>query len=315
MNSMTMNGTGCFGCDCLGRLKRVMVHRPGDELKIINSENHCDWLFDSVPDINAFRDEHQAYTELLQSYGVEVLELEDYIESPLKKLARMPNITYMHDIAVISSKGAILSCMAWDGRRNEHIVVKEALQNIGIPIFSEFDEPDDAFEGCLLLSPKTVLVAETERHTLKSIKKFIAKALSTFDEVFFIKIPKARRYMHPDTIYNRITERVALVYLPAFESTYLYKHGQVHKVDFKKCMQDRGVELINVSDSEQRRLACSFVPLEPGVIFHYDTALDDSTRKLLSRKGIEMIFFRPNALLAGGGSLRCLTLRLHRTKT
>jgi arginine deiminase len=291
----------------------VMVHRPGDELDIINSENYHDWLFDSVPDINAFREEHQAYTELLKSHGVEVLELADYIDNPAQKLARMPNITYMHDIAVISSKGAILSCMAMDGRRNEHLVVKEALQNIGIPIFSEFDEPEDAFEGCLLLSPRTVLVAETERHNWKSISKFILKALSAFDEVIFVKIPKARRYMHPDTIYNRITEQLSLVYLPAFESTFLFRQGYVERIDFTKYMQANGIELINVSDSEQRRLACSFVPLEPGVIFHYDTALDDSTRKVLAQKGVEMIVFHPEALRAGGGSLRCITLRLHRT--
>lgn len=313
MNAATIENSVCFGCECLGRLKRVMVHKPGEELKIINFENYHHWLFDSVPDINAFREEHQAYTELLQLHGVEVLELSNYIEEPAKKLAHMPNITYMHDIAVISSKGAMLSCMAWEARRNEHTVVKEALQNIGIPIFSEFDEPEDAFEGCLLLSPQTILVAETERHNWKSINKFIAKALSAFDEVIFVRIPKARRYMHPDTIYNRITERLSLVYLPAFESTYLYKQANIEKIDFQNHMQTRGIELINVSDSEQKRLACSFVPLEPGVIFHYDTAFDDCTRKMLTKKGVDMIFFHPEALRAGGGSLRCITLRLHRT--
>jgi arginine deiminase len=303
---------GHFGCESLGRLTRVMVHRPGDELKVINAANYGQWLFDSVPDINGFREEHQAYCELLQSHGVEVLELSDHIENASEKLASMPNITYMHDTAVVSSKGAMLSSMAWEGRRNEHVVVREALKNIGIPIFSEFDEPHDAFEGCLLLSPQTILVAQTERHSLKSIRKFVAKVLSAFDEVIYVEIPKARRYMHPDTIYNRITERLSLVYLPAIEAAYLLRKGGVEQIDFQEFMQARGIELVPVSDDEQRRLACSFVPLEPGVIFHYDTALDHATRKQLSQKGVEIIFFHPRAMRAGGGSLRCLTLRLHR---
>jgi len=301
-----------FGCDHLGRLTRVLVHKPGAELNVINHANHRDWLFDSVPDIPAFQDEHELYCELLRSQGVEVLELTDYLDDAPQKLARLPNITYMHDIAVISSRGALLSSMAWESRRNEHLVVREALQNLGIPILWEFDEPDDAFEGCLLPWPRAVLVAETERHSPHSVRKFLQQAASHFEEVICLDVPKARRYMHPDTIYNRITDRLALVHLPAIRAAYLYHQGGVEPIDFPEFMQSRGIELVNVSDSEQRRLACSFVPLEPGVIFHYDTALDPDTRRRLSRKGVEFILFHPDALRAGGGSLRCLTLRLHR---
>ncbi|MCL5281228.1 MAG: arginine deiminase family protein [Planctomycetes bacterium] len=313
MSPEILHTNGCFGCDSLGRLTRVMVHRPGDELGVINEANYRDWLFDSVPDVAGFRAEHDAYCELLRSHGVEVLELADYVASAPAKLAYMPNITYMHDVAVISNRGAILSRMAWAGRRDEHLVVREALETLGIPIFAAFDDPQDAFEGCLLLSPRTVLVAETERHSPASIRKFIARALSAFDEVIYVKIPKARRFMHPDTVYNRITDRLALVYRPGIEAAYLYRRDAVEPVDFPEFMRARGIELVNVSDAEQRRLACSFVPLEPGVIFHYDTALDPATCRELSRRGVEIIPFHPHALHAGGGSLRCLTLRLHRT--
>ncbi len=302
-----------FGCEHLGRLTRVMVHKPGDELKIINAANHRDWLFDSVPDLPGFQDEHERYCELLRPQGVEVLELADHIANPVEKLARSPNIMYMHDIAVISDQGAILSSMAWEGRRNEHLVVREALQNVGIPIFWEFDDPADAFEGCLLPWPRAVLVAETERHSAQSVRKFLESVRQDFEEVIYLDVPKARRYMHPDTIYNRITERLALVHLPAIQAAYLYRKDVVAPIDFAEFMQARGVELVNVSDAEQRRLACSFVPLESGVIFHYDDALDPATRRVLSHKGVEFIFFHPQAMHAGGGSLRCITLRLHRT--
>ena len=312
MSPEVLHTNGCFGCDSLGRLTRVMVHRPGDELHIINETNYRDWLFDSVPDVAGFRAEHDAYCELLRSYGVQVLELADYVADAPDKLAHLPNITYMHDIAAISHRGALLSCMAWASRRDEHVVVREALENLGIPIFSAFDDPEDAFEGCLLLSPQTILVAQTERHSFLSIRKFIARALAAFDEVIYVKIPKARRFMHPDTIYNRITDHLALAYLPAIEAAYLYRKDSVAPVDFPELMRARGIELINVSDAEQQRLACSFVPLEPGVIFHYDTALDAPTRRQLERRGVQIIPFHPHALHAGGGSLRCLTLRLHR---
>ena len=303
-----------YGCEEFGRLTRVMMHRPGRELEIINHENHRQWLFDRIPDVSRFIEEHDRYRELLVSHGVEVLELSHYVNYHHELMAWMPNLMYLHDIAVICSKGAILSSMACEGRKNEEKVVHEALTNLGIPIFIGFNDPWDAFEGCLLLSPETVLVAETERHNRTAIGKFIHKALSVFQEVIYVDIPKARRYMHPDTIYSRVSLHLAVTYLPAFKTSYLFTRKGVEKINFAEHMQRTGVELINVSDSEQMRLACTFVPLEPGVIFHYDTALDKETQVSLARKGVEIIFFHPDAMTAGGGSLRCLTLRLHREK-
>jgi arginine deiminase len=77
-------------------------------------------------------------------------------------------------------------------------------------------------------------------------------------------------------------------------------------------MKARGVELIPVSDEEQQRWATSFVALEPGVIINYDISLKSETRNILESQGVRLIGFHPGALLAGGGSLRCLTLRLLR---
>lgn len=303
-----------YGCEEFGKLTHVMLHRPGKELELISHENHRQWLFDRVPDISRFIEEHDHYRELLVSHGVQVLELSDYVNDHHDLMTRMPNLTYMHDIAVISSKGAILSTMALDARKNEEVIVREALARLGIPIFIEFNDSQDTFEGCLLLSPDTVLVAKTERHNWTAITKFIRKALTAFHEVIYIDIPKARRFMHPDTIYNRVSSHLSIAYLPAFQTSYLFTSKGVEKINFAEHMHRKGVEIINVSNSEQLRLACSFVPLHPGVIFHYDTALEKETQLLLARRGVEIIFFHPEALTAGGGSLRCITLRLRRER-
>jgi arginine deiminase len=301
-----------YGCDRLGRLTRVMLHRPGPELDQLTHANCRRWLFDRPPDPGLFADEHDRYRELLESHGVEVLELTDFVAREAERARRLPNLTYLHDTAAITSKGALLSAMTRPARRGEENVVREALTALDVPILNEFDDEEDHFEGCLVLSPDTLLVAETERHNSAAVAKFIPRALQWFTEVIRVEVPKARRFMHPDTIYNRITDRLALAYLPGFRASYLHTDGQVLPIDFREHMRGRGVELICVSDSEQRRLACSFVPLEPGVIVHYDTALDRQTQRRLARRGVELILFHPQAMTAGGGSLRCLTLRMRR---
>jgi arginine deiminase len=303
-----------YGCDELGRLKSVLVHTPGEELKLINELNYKLWLYDKVPDISGYIQEHRTYQALLESNGVKVYELTDHVEENKDLMQKMPNITFLHDTAVISRKGALLSKMRPPAREKEEVVVKEALNNLGIPILNEFNGEKGFFEGCLLISKETVFVADTERHTYPFIQEFISSALKEFEEVIYARIPKARRYMHPDTVLNRIREDLALAYLPAFEETCIFTKDSREKTDFKQLMKERGMEIISVSNSEQSRLACSFVPLESGTIFHYDTALDYKTRKSLSSEGVEIIPFHPEALLAGGGSLRCHTLRLCRRK-
>ena len=121
--------------------------------------------------------------------------------------------------------------------------------------------------------------------------------------------------MHPDTVFNRVREDLALAYLPAFEETCLFTEDSREKIDFKTFIQEeKGMGIISISDSEQSRLGCSFVPLESGTIFHYDTALDRETIKKLEKESVEIIPFHPDAMRAGGGSLRCHTLRLCRRK-
>jgi arginine deiminase len=313
MSTAFVDGSGlAYGCEHFGRLTQVVLHRPGKALELIDAANCRHWLFDFPPDVAQFTDEHDRYRELLTSLGVEVHELSDYLEDGHEAVNRLPNLTYLHDTAVVSSHGAFVSQMAGPARRGEERLVRGALLRMGVPILSEFEDPDDAFEGCLLLSPETLLVADTERHTPAAIEKFLPHALAHFSEVLYVEVPKARRFMHPDTIYNRVDNDLALAYLPAFVSVTRHTTEGAEAVDFLEHMRAKGVEILAVSDSEQRRLACSFVPLEPGVIVHYDTALDPSTQRELARRGVELIQFHPDALHAGGGSLRCLTLRLHR---
>ena len=83
-------------------------------------------------------------------------------------------------------------------------------------------------------------------------------------------------------------------------------------IDLPSFLAKRGIEMIAVSDKEQQNLACSFVPLQSGVMLHYDTALEKETIDKLKAKGVEILFFHPDAMRAGGGSLRCHTLRLCR---
>lgn len=163
-----------------------------------------------------------------------------------------------------------------------------------------------------MLSSKTVFVADTERHSRDSIKKFVEFILNYFDEVIYAQIPQARRFMHPDMVLNRITDQLMVYFPQAFLQTFLITKEINNSIDIKQWMKERRIDLIPLSDIEQRQWGSSFVPLEPGVIINYDISLESNTIHLLEQEGVRFIHFHPEALLAGGGSLRCLTMRLWR---
>jgi arginine deiminase len=66
-----------------GKLRRVLVHRPGAELDRLTPSNAADLLFDDVVWPDLARDEHEALVEALTGSGAEVLYLIDLLAGAL----------------------------------------------------------------------------------------------------------------------------------------------------------------------------------------------------------------------------------------
>lgn len=299
-----------YGVEKFGRLKTVMLHRPTHSVRAINPITMGYYLFDAIPDADRYLDEHDQYRNLLQSQGVTTFELSDYVRENRTLMDTLASLPYLNDSSLISRHGAILSQMG-GGRKGEEVVVKEALANLGIPLAYQF-LPIDHFEGCLILPGGILFIACTERHHRASVERFLPTAVSLFSEVIYVECPKARRFMHADMVYGQVGENMALAFLPAFLDVYSITSKGSRNIDFIKHMSDKDIEIISLSDQEQKTWGCSFVALESNLLIHYDIALSAQTHKVLHAKGVEIIEFHPNALLAGGGSLRCLTLQVFR---
>ncbi len=67
----------------VGRLRTVLLHRPGDELKRLTPRNNVDLLFDGIPWLERAQDEHDAFADALRSRGVEVLYFFDLLTAAL----------------------------------------------------------------------------------------------------------------------------------------------------------------------------------------------------------------------------------------
>ncbi len=69
----------------VGRLRTVMLHRPGNELKRLTPRNNDKLLFDGIPWVHRAQEEHDAFAEALRSREVEVLYLTDLLTEALQQ--------------------------------------------------------------------------------------------------------------------------------------------------------------------------------------------------------------------------------------
>lgn len=68
----------------VGRLRKVIVHRPGLEQRRLTPENAEELLFDDVIWVRKAKVEHAAFVQVLKERGVEVLDAEDLLLETLE---------------------------------------------------------------------------------------------------------------------------------------------------------------------------------------------------------------------------------------
>ncbi|MEY7998840.1 arginine deiminase [Clostridium sp. Mt-5] len=68
----------------IGRLKTVLLHRPGEEIENLTPDLLNRLLFDDIPYLKIARQEHDAFADILRRKGAEVLYLEDLAAESLE---------------------------------------------------------------------------------------------------------------------------------------------------------------------------------------------------------------------------------------
>ena len=68
----------------VGRLRTVLLHRPGSELSRLTPRNSADLLFDGLPWVGRAQEEHDGFAAALRERGVEVLYLTDLLVQTLE---------------------------------------------------------------------------------------------------------------------------------------------------------------------------------------------------------------------------------------
>ncbi len=85
--------TGLHNTSEIGRLRKVMLHRPGRELENLMPEYLERLLFDDIPYLKVAQAEHDAFAQCLRDNGAEVVYLRDLVEETIAPLELRQELT------------------------------------------------------------------------------------------------------------------------------------------------------------------------------------------------------------------------------
>jgi arginine deiminase len=93
----------------VGRRRKVMVHRPGLELRRLTPSNHDELLFDDVVWVERAQQQHDAFVAIMREQGVEVFYHEQLLAEALADPAR-PGLSRAGRLCAAIASGRAPGC-------------------------------------------------------------------------------------------------------------------------------------------------------------------------------------------------------------
>lgn len=265
--------------------------------------------------------------------------LADMVKNPYPfYIDPIPNLYFQRDPFATIGKGVTLNVMSSVTRNRETLFAKylfdfhPRFQNV--PRWYNRDKTHPIEGGDeLVLSDKVVAIGISDRTSAVAVEK-VAKSLLYSDEPFEIvlafDIPKAREFMHLDTVFTMVDYDQFTIF-PGIESpldvysitkdvnnhiSISYEPGKLQEV-LKKYLKLTAVNLIRCGDGnliaagrEQWSDGSNTLAISPGKVICYNR--NYVTNNALRKNGIEVLEFDSYELSRGRGGPRCMSMPLVR---
>ena len=284
----------------VGKLRQVAVkharHAFGDAAAV--ERQWRDLRYRARPDVAAATPEYERFLALLEAAGVETLHL------PFDDTVGLDSL-YARDASIVCNRGVILCNMGKPQRRTEPAVQEAAFRAAGIPIRGRITG-DGAVEGgdVCWMDERTLAVGRGYRTNDAGIRQLRDLVRDCVDEVVVVPLPHwhgPEDVFHLMSMVSPIDRDLFLVYAPLMP------------VPFREALACRGIELVEMPDSEFETLGCNVLAIAPREVLM--VAGNPETRARLERAGVTVHEFAGREIcLKGGGGPTCLTRPLTRDR-
>lgn len=281
----------CGVADEFGPLRRVLLHRPGDELNRVDDVDAAQML--ALPDAVRAAEEHDALAEAYRANDVDVAYIEPGGAAP-------PNLMFAADLVFMTPAGAIVARPASTVRAGEERLIARRLAALGVPILRTV-AGTGVFEGAdaMWLDPATVLIGRGLRTSTEGAAQVAATLGEQQVTALVVDLPHGAMHLMGQI---RIADRDLAFVRPG--------RTPWSAID---ALRTRGYEVRFFPDDDEmdRGFAHNFVTLGPRRIIM--PAGNPVTERAYHDAGIECITVTVDELRKAAGAVGCLTAVLHRS--
>ena len=293
-----------WGCDSdVGRLRAVLMHRPGDEFNVIDRSKRLPeiesfgdldagwyWQSDHIPELPELQEQHDMFTDLLRSEGVEVVYLDGVESGRFKSM-------YTRDSAIAVKGGAIVTRLAPRMRHGEELPVTRALAKIGMPILRTISSTGMLEGGSFAwLNPETAVVGRGIRINDEAIRQ-VREVLAS-QGVDLITIDLRGYDIHIDGFFLMLDVDLAIVFAPGLPYTFLQR------------LSELGIRTIEITPDDDLWIV-NGLAIAPGRVI-FPPGMSEETRRTVESYGVEIIDLDYSKVQLNGGGIHCSTCPLQR---
>jgi len=293
-----------WGCDNdVGRIRAVLMHRPGDEFSVIDPTKRIAeigaygdleagwyWQSETIPPLAEMQAQHDALAELLRAEGAEVIYLEGVGDGRFKSV-------YTRDSSIAVKGGAIVTRLAPRMRHGEELPVTRALAKAGVPILRTLHGTAMAEGGSFAwLNSRTAVIGRGIRNNDEGIAQ-IAEVLK-YQGVELIVVDLRGYDIHIDGHFLMVDVDLALVWPRGLPFSFLER---------LKALGIRTVEMT----PEDNSWIVNGLAVRPGRVIMPE-GLSERTREALEGHGVEIVTLPYDKMQLNGGGIHCSTCPLIR---
>ena len=274
----------------VGRLRAVLLHRPGPELDRAAGDDAA--LMLSPADTDAARRQHDLLAAAYDEEGVEVHRVDPPVEPP-------PNQMFCADTFFMTPEGAILARPASTIRAGEERWIARRLAELGVPIVRSISGTG-TFEGAdaQWLDPGTVLLSRGLRTNAEGVRQVREVLEGIGVRVIVVDLPYGA--MHLMGQIRFLDRDLAIV-----------RQGRL-ALSAVEAMREMGYTVLTFPDDAEidNHYGHNFVTLGPRRVLM--PAGNRKTRRLLEEHGVEGRSVEIAELAKAAGGIGCLTGILRR---
>jgi dimethylargininase len=281
------DGYGAQGM--VGRLRRVMMRRPGEAMA---AADPVAWHYTGAIDVEEARRAHDAFADALRAWDVEVL----YHDEPLPEHS---DSVFVFDPVLVTDRGTLVLSMGKERRRGEEEPLARCLQDRGVPVLGRL-EGDARVEGgdTLWLDHDTLAVGRGFRTNAEGVRQLrgllgpLGVTVVDYDLPYFTG-PEA--CLHLLSLVSPVDVDLAVAYPPLMPTAFWAE------------LRRRGIRLLEVPEVEfTRTQATNVLTVAPRKCIMLDE--NPVTQHLLEMADCEVVTFpgAPLSFKAEGGPT-CLT--------